>query len=224
MPAELQTSRHQATLVLTLNGTNPLSLLQADMHAAVIETLSTAESDRSVAAVVLSGLEGFSPAQSRTSSAIPLPEPLIEHLSDWVDAIQSFPKPVLAAVDGQINGPGLSLMLACDLIVASRSSTMSVSPMPGGGASWFLAHALPRQLAMEMLTSADSVPAARLHALGLLNRLSDEGAALELALKWAEQLASDASRAEGIKTLLKEARHNSLTQQLAAEAKYRLES
>ncbi len=224
MPAELQTSRHHATLVLTLNGTNPLSLLQADMHAAVIETLSTAESDRSVAAVVLNGLEGFSPAQGRTSSAAPLPEPLIEHLNDWVDAIQSFPKPVLAAVDGQIDGPGLSLMLACDLIVASRSSMMGASPAPGGGASWFLAHGLPRQLAMEMLTAADHVPAARLHALGLINRLSDEGAALELALKWTEELASDASRAEGIKTLLKESLHNSLTQQLAAEAKYRLES
>ena len=223
MPAELQTSRHNATLVLTFNGTNPTSLLQPDMHAAVIETLSTAESDRSLAAVVLNGLEGFAIPRDRLSATAALPEPLLDHLGDWVDAIQSFPKPMIAAVEGHINGPALSLMLACDLIVASQSSAMSAAPVPIGGTSWFLAQGLPRQLAMEMLTAAAPLPAIRLQAAGLINRLTEHGAAFEMALIWAQHLASEAGRTDGIKILLKEALHASLTQQLAAEAKYRLE-
>jgi len=224
MPAELQTSRHHATLLLTLNGVNPVSLLQDDMHAAVIETLSTAESDRSLAAVVLTGLEDFAPAPDKSTVVPPLPEPLLEHLGDWVDALQSFPKPVLAAVDGRISGPGLALMLACDLVVAGRSSTMSASAMPEGGMSWFLAQHLPRQVAMELLACPAPLPAARWHALGAINRLVDDGTAREVALQWADELAVNAGRTDGIKSLLQEAAHHSLAQQLAAEAKYRLEN
>lgn len=126
MPAELLTSRYHATLILTLSGSSTSSLLQPNMHAAVVETLSTAEADRSVAAVVLTGLDHFRSLQGQPGSA-PLSESALEHLSDWIDTLQTFPKPVIAAVEKTVASAGLSLMLACDLIVAGKNSLFTAA-------------------------------------------------------------------------------------------------
>lgn len=221
MPAELLTSRHHATLILTLSG-SASSLLQSNIHAAVIETLSTAEADRSLTAVVLTGLENFKPLEGQASS-LHLSESALEYLSDWIDTLQAYPKPIIAAVEGKVEGAGLSMMLACDLVVASRGSCVSAAPPLLGGASWFLGRCLPHQLAMELLLEDRPVPADRLHMQGLINRLVEEGSALIHAREWAHQIAQETGRIEGIKALLQQAERHSLSQQLAAEMQYRLE-
>lgn len=222
MPAELLTSRHHSSLVLTLSGSGAAALLQADIHAALIETFSTAESDRSLSAVVLNGLEHFAPHDGKPAATV-LSATALEHLNDWVDALFAFPKPVIAAVEGQLSGPGLSLMLACDLVVAGRNSKFKATPELLGGVSWFLTRGLPRQFAMEMLLETQPLPAERLHTMGMINRLVDDGQARDSALEWADQLAQGAGHTEGIKAVLQNAWQHNLAQQLAAETQFRLE-
>lgn len=222
MPAELLTSRDHSTLILTLSGSGAAALLQADIHAALIETLSTAESDRSLSAIVLSGLEHFAPHEGKPAGTT-LSASSLEHLNDWVDALFAFPKPIIAAVEGQLSGPGLSLMLACDLVVAGRHSRFKATPELLGGLSWFLTRGLPRQFAMEMLLEIHPLPAERLHTVGMINRLVDDGLAHDSALEWAQQLAQGAGHTEGIKAVLQNAWQHSLAQQLAAETQFRFE-
>ena len=218
MTAELQTIRHRAALVLSLSGAGSASLLQADIHAAVIETLSTAEGDRSINALVLTGLENFSPVEGKTAFSSGLSASSAEYLIDWIDAIAAFPKPVIAAIDGLVAGPGLSLALACDLVVASHSSRFLGSAANNlGAASWFIGRTLPHQFAMEMLLEKNPVAASRLHAFGLINRLVNDGTTRDHALEWASQLGISAGRIEGIKSLLRGARHNALSRQVTAE-------
>jgi enoyl-CoA hydratase/carnithine racemase len=223
MPAELLTSRHHATLILTLSGSSSSSLLQSNIYAAMVETLANAEADRSLATVVLTGLECFKPLGGQPG-IVPLSEPALGYLSDWIDTLQAFPKPIIAAVEGQIAGAGLSVMLACDLVVASQNSDFSASPPALGGVSWFLNRRLPRQIAMEMLLDDRPVSAERLYALGLINRLVEEGSALLHAEEWANRIAQGTGRIEGIKALLRQAEHYSLSQQLAAETQYRMKN
>ena len=46
----------------------------------------------------------------------------IEGLHNWIEAIRTFPKPVIAAVEGAAAGAGFSLALACDFLVAAQDS------------------------------------------------------------------------------------------------------
>jgi len=94
----------------------------------------------------------------------------------------------------------------------------NVALSPDGGGSWALAHALPRQLAGELLMGGERIGAERLHVLGIVNRLADREAALGCALSLAESLNAKAPNAlASIKELLFEAPNSTLNAQLAQE-------
>ncbi len=237
MSAELQASRRDATLILTLSNPGAKNALHPDMYAAAIETLSTAERDDSIRAVVLTGADHFFCSGGNLNRLLEnrskdksVQAESIDNLHGWIEALRDCPKPVIAAVDGAAAGAGFSLALACDLIVAGNSAKflmayVKVGLTPDGGASWFLAQALPRQLATEILIEGKPVAAPRLHELGLVNRLVADGSALDAALEWADELAALSPNAvERIKTLIQEAQRNTLAQQFEAEKRNFVES
>jgi enoyl-CoA hydratase/carnithine racemase len=230
MSAEIQASRRDATLILTLSNPGAKNALHPDMYAAAIETLTTAERDHSIRAVVLTGADHFFCAggnlnrllenRNRDKSA---QADSIDQLAGWVEAIRDCPKPVIAAVDGAAAGAGFSLALACDMIVAGETAKfvmayVKVGLTPDGGGSWFLSRALPRQLASEILLEGKPVLAPRLHEFGLVNRVVPDGTALDAALAWADELAALSPNAvERIKALVRDAEVNSLDQHFDAE-------
>jgi enoyl-CoA hydratase/carnithine racemase len=230
MPAELQASRRDATLVLTLSNPGLRNVLHPDMFAAAIETLSTAERDDTLRAVVLTGADNFFSAggnlnnllENRAREQAAQAESL-DQLHGWIEAIRDCPKPVIAAVEGAAAGAGFSLALACDMIVAGASAKFLMAYVkagltPDAGASWFLTRALPRQLATEMLIEGKPVLASRLHELGIVNKVVPDGSALDAALNWADELAELSPNAvERIKSLVREAENNTLPRHLETE-------
>lgn len=93
-----------------------------------------------------------------------------------VRAITSTDKPVVAAVPGVAAGFGLSIALACDLVVAARSASFllaftRVGLMPDGGATATVAAAVGRARAMRMALLAESLPAEDAYAAGLVSHL-----------------------------------------------------
>ena len=237
MSAELQASRRDATLILTLSNPGAKNALHPDMYAAAIETLSTAERDDSIRAVILTGADNFFCAggnlnrllENRNKDQAEQAD-AIDHLHGWIEALRACPKPVIAAVEGTAAGAGFSLALACDLIVAGASAKfvmayVKVGLTPDGGASWFLARALPRQLATEILIDGRPILAPRLHELGLVNKVVADGSALDAALAWADELAELSPNAvERIKSLIGEAQGNSLDRHFEAEKQNFVES
>jgi enoyl-CoA hydratase/carnithine racemase len=150
----------------------------------------------------------------------------IDALHDWIETIRAYPKPVVAAVEGAAAGAGFSLVLACDFAVAARSARFSlaysrVGLSPDGGASWTLAQAVPRALAAEWLMLGDTISAERLHALGVINRLSEPGAALAGALNLCAILNARAPNVlASVKELLTDAAGSDLHAQLARERRH----
>jgi enoyl-CoA hydratase/carnithine racemase len=94
----------------------------------------------------------------------------------------------------------------------------NVALSPDGGGSWSLARALPRQLVSELLMCGERVGSARLQQLGVVNRVTPAGSALDEALALAAKLNERAPNAlASIKELLNDAPGVPLTQQLASE-------
>ena len=105
-------------------------------------------------------------------------------------------KPMIAAVEGWALAGGLELVLACDLVVASRTARFGVPEVTRGlvaiaGAAMYLPQRVPRAVALEMLLTGTPIDAARAAELGLVNHVVEEGGALEAALELARTIAAN---------------------------------
>lgn len=105
-------------------------------------------------------------------------------------------KPLIAAVEGWAVAGGFELTLACDLVVASREARFGVPEVKralvaAAGAAILLPQRIPQAIALEMLLTGDPITAERAAELGLVNRLTDVGGALEGALALAARIAEN---------------------------------
>jgi enoyl-CoA hydratase/carnithine racemase len=230
MAAELKSRSHGRTMVLAIHNPEHRNALGPEMYAAGVEALNAAETNPEVRTVVITG-EGatfcaggnLQRLQANRQQPPEVQAQSIEGLHGWIEAIRTFPKPVIAAVEGAAAGAGFSLALACDLIVAAEDAIFvmaytSVALSPDGGATWSLARALPRQLASELLLGGEHIGARRLQELGVVNRVAAPGHALEDALAFAERLNERAPNAlASVKELLNDAAAAPLDRQLAGE-------
>ncbi len=230
MTAELQSTTQGQTMVLTLSNPEHRNALGPEMYAAGVEALSVAESSADVRSVVITGAGSIFSAggnlQRLLGNRQQPPEVQarsIEGLHSWIESIRTFPKPVIAAVEGAAAGAGFSLALACDFIIAADDAVFvmaysNVALSPDGGASWSLAQALPRQLVNELLMCGERIVPARLQVLGLVNQVTAPGSALPAALALAEKLNGRAPNVlASIKELVGDAAMATLDTQLAVE-------
>jgi enoyl-CoA hydratase/carnithine racemase len=106
-------------------------------------------------------------------------------------------KPIIAAIEGNALGGGLEIALACDLIVATRSSRLGLPEVKRGlvaaaGGVLRLPRRIPRGVAMELILTGEPVTAERALELGLVNRLAEDGQALSVARELAAAIAVNA--------------------------------
>ncbi|WP_347656019.1 enoyl-CoA hydratase family protein, partial [Comamonas thiooxydans] len=190
MSEVLLTRREAAVLVLSNNNPAARNALSPAFYAAVTTALAEAAADASVGAVVLTGeggpfCAGGDLRQLARRRELPVEQrrEKLEGLHDLIRAVRDCPKPVIAAVEGAAAGAGLSLALACDMLVAARDSLFSVAYVkvgltPDGGATAFLAEFVSRQVLTELCLTGERISGERMHALGPVNRLAEPGQAL----------------------------------------------
>jgi enoyl-CoA hydratase len=106
-------------------------------------------------------------------------------------------KPLVAAVEGYALAGGFEIVLACDLVVASRTAVFGLPEVKrgltaAGGGLFRLPRRIPYHLAMELVLTGRHWPATEAAAAGLVNRLVDEGKAVEEAVALATEIAANA--------------------------------
>lgn len=233
MTTELQTERRDATLVMRLDGPATRNTLSPQVYAAGIETLNMAEDNPDVRCVVLTGQGGHFCAGGdlqrlahQRAHDLAAQGANLDAFHQWIEALRSFPKPVIAAVEGVAAGGGVSLVLACDLVIAADGARFvpaygQVNLSPDGGASWHLTRALGRHRALALMWLGESQSARQWLDLGLVHGIAANGQALEQALALAARLADRAPGAlASMKELANEAVDHALRQQLDAEKRH----
>ncbi len=233
MAAALLSTSEAGTLVLTLSNPGQHNALDPEVYAAGVEALNAAENNPDVQSVILTG-EGRTFCagghlrrllQARDGD-LQQQRQAVDGLHNWIDSLRTFPKPVIAAVEGAAAGAGFSLALACDFIVAAETAFFTaahsrVGLSPDGGATWHLARALPRQLASDALMRGARLEARTLARHGLVNQVAPEGGALVAALALAAELNARAGNVlASVKELLQDAELHSLPAHLPAEREH----
>src|SRR5271155_4667663 len=110
---------------------------------------------------------------------------------------RTFPKPLIAAVNGSALAGGFEIMLSCDLVVAASHARFGIPEaarglIAGGGGLIRLAKRIPRAIALELALTAAPIDADRALAIGLVNRVVDADKVLDAAVELAEQVARNA--------------------------------
>ena len=105
-------------------------------------------------------------------------------------------KPIIAAVEGWALAGGCEIALACDLIIAAEDAKFGIPEVKRGlvaaaGGLVRLPRRIPPAVAMELALTGDPLPAADAYRLGLVNRLTPAGGALDGAKELAKRIAAN---------------------------------
>lgn len=226
----LRTIERDAIAVLTFHRPDKLNALNSAMHADLMYELDAVERDDDLRVVILRGagdkafVAGADISEYAEDEADAAAFEAFQRRGRAVnDRLASFPKPVIAAVNGYALGGGFELALCCDIIVASESARFGLPEgllglSPGGGGTQRLVRAVGPYVASEVLLGGKRLHADRAYQLGLVAQVVPSEALRDAALTIAESLLRIAPlAAREMKTLLRVGVETTLSAALSLE-------
>lgn len=198
-------------LVITMNRPAARNAIDGHMARALAEAMDRLDNSPTLRVAILQGAgPGFS-AGMDLKAFLTGDNPSVTGRGFGGFTEQPPVKPVIAAIEGFAVAGGLELALACDLVVAAENAILALpevkrSLVAAGGGLLRLAQRIPYCVAAEIALTGDPLPAARLHQIGLLNKVTPPGEALQHALALALRIADNAPLAiAGSKEILQNA-------------------
>jgi enoyl-CoA hydratase/carnithine racemase len=119
----------------------------------------------------------------------------LRELNATVDALASYPQPVIAALNGAAHGGGLELALACDIRIAAQGIEVGLPEVrlgiiPGAGGTQRLSRLCGVAVAKELILTGRRIDAGRAQTLGLVSAVVPPAELRAEALRWATELAT----------------------------------
>ena len=182
----IRVEREGAVVTLTIDHP-PVNAVNGDVVNGLAEGLANAEADETCRALVItgSGPKFFSAGADITGFGAGAEA--IGKAPDLTLLFEASRLPVIAAVNGIAFGGGCELTLACDVRLAARTARfgqpeIKLGIIPGWGGTQRLPRLIGTARATELLLTGDPIDAVRAADIGLVNRVVDEGKALDAAL------------------------------------------
>ncbi len=187
--------------ILTLNRPDRMNAWTHVMRDELIDAIRRCNQDPTIGAIVITGAgRGFCAGadikqnfQARIDGKGS--EPSGQNTVDWVDLLRSS-KPIVAAVNGASVGVGATMILPCDVIIASEAAKFAMAFIKMGlvpelASSHFLVQRMGFGRASEMCLSGRLYSATEAHAAGLVDRLAKPEALMDTALETARSFAAN---------------------------------
>lgn len=191
--------REGRVAILTVNRPDKLNALNQQVRDETLELLAEIENDDAVGVVVITGagdksfiagadiqeFEGRSPLDQRQAMRFPR----------IFDAMATFPKPVIAMINGFCLGGGCELALSCDLRIASERARLgqpeiNLGIIPGGGGTQRLPRLVGLGQAMKIILTGDMLSAEEALRIGLVDEVVPHGELRAKTLELAAKIAS----------------------------------
>lgn len=219
---------------ITLNRPERLNAFTGLMPLEIASAVETACADDTVRAIAITGAgRGFC-AGADLSSAGPKPgdpefdagKALEIAYNPMIQTMRSSDKPIVALVNGPCAGAGMSLAMACDIIIAARSASFlqafcNIGLVPDAGSTWYLPRMVGRARALGMALLGEKISADEAADWGLVWKAVDDDALAAEGDAVLQKLAKGPTRGLGlIRNAVQNAFTHSLDTQLDWEREY----
>jgi enoyl-CoA hydratase/carnithine racemase len=196
----LERERRGQVEILTINRPEVRNAINADVSRAMSLALDELADDDDCSVVVLtgSGEKAFSAGMDLKAFASGEGESIMSAPGGFAGIVhRSFPKPIIAAVNGAALAGGCEIMLSCDLAVASEHATFGIPEtkrglIAGAGALIRLPNRVPLAIALELALTGEPIDARRALELGLVNRVVPADRLIEEAVALATLISDNA--------------------------------
>jgi 2-(1,2-epoxy-1,2-dihydrophenyl)acetyl-CoA isomerase len=214
-------------LTLTLNRPEALNALTSELRAELRDAVTAARRDTAVRSVVITGAgRAFcAGADLRAGDAEQaFRARLTGEYNPLIRAIRELDKPIIAAVNGVAAGAGVSLALACDVVLASETARFvpafyRIGLVPDSGLARTLVRGLGRHRALKILVGEEGLSATEARELGIVAEVVPPEQLSGAAARWAQRLAVGPAVAFGYtKRLVNAAEDDDLARSLEREA------
>lgn len=185
MPDSVLCSVDGRIATVQLNRPEVLNALDPDMAASLYNVITEVAKNDDVRCVQLTGAgPGFMAGGDLSYFTRALPQltqgdttglkPIFGHIHGVAKVLRNMPQPVVARVHGAVAGFGMSLMMACDLVIAGESTQFTlaycrIGASPDGSATYALPRIVGTKRAMELALLGDRFDSAQALKFGLIN-------------------------------------------------------
>ena len=221
--------------VINLNRPEKLNSFNRTMATEVQNALDDCAADKTVRAILLSGVgKGFCAGQD-LDEAIDKNGPSIKEIVNTtynpiIHKIRNIEKPVVCAVNGVAAGAGANIALACDITLAARSayfvqSFSKIGLIPDSGGTFFLPRIVGLQRAAAMAMLGDKVSAVQAFEMGMIYKVCSDATIKAESMEIAKKLAEMPTKGLGLtKRGFNRAFYNTIDQQLEFELELQVEA
>lgn len=183
-------------IIITLNRSEALNALSQNLVSQLNETVSEAENNPDIGAIILMGTEkafavGVDIREMRSETFMPDENSFIASL----EQVAQCRKPIIAAVSGYALGGGCELAMMCDIVLASDTAQfgqpeVTIGTIPGIGGTQRLPRLIGKTKAMELCLTGRMIGAVEAEQYGLVTRVVPVALLKEEALSLAQKITS----------------------------------
>lgn len=209
-------------MTITLNRPERKNALTREMYGTIADALAEADSNKDIRAVVITGNGDAFTAGNDIGDFTTKPPEGKQPVTRFLENISTAQTPILAAVNGIAVGVGLTMLLHCDLVFASKSARFkapftSLGLVPEAASSLLLPNALGMAWANDILIAGRILSADEALSAGLASRIYAQEELLEETQKVAETVAAlPPSAVSQTKSLIR-ANRDAVSAQMATE-------
>ncbi|HEX4200449.1 MAG TPA: 2-(1,2-epoxy-1,2-dihydrophenyl)acetyl-CoA isomerase PaaG [Chthoniobacterales bacterium] len=218
---------------LTLNRPDKLNSFNEAMHVEVRDALNQVKANGARVLLITGAGRAFCAGQDLSDrqikageSSVDLGESIEKYYAPLVRTLRALPLPVVAGVNGVAAGAGVSLALACDLVIATKSANFiqsfaKLGLIPDTGGTFFLPRLVGPARALGMAMLGDRLTAEQAAAWGLIWRCVEDEAFASAVDQLVNTLANAPTKGLAYtKAAINQSAANSLDQQLDLERDY----
>jgi enoyl-CoA hydratase/carnithine racemase len=225
MSDHVQTERSGAILIIRMARPEKKNALTVDMYRAMTSAIASAVADDAIRVIMFTGSgDAFTSGNDLRDFADAPPMDADSPVLQFLAAISTCTKPLVAAVTGVAVGIGTTMLLHCDLVVADPAARfalpfINLGLVPEAASSLLLPRMMGHQRASELLLLGEPFDAVTAERCGIVNRVSAAGEAEGDALRWANALAAKAPVALRLSKALLKREECSIAERMADEAR-----